>query len=103
MIHPVQQQPNLPVLQKLDPLVLQQEPEEGQVEEHAEKNVEEPLHPCVMCLIEEANQAAVFCGHMATCEECANELLDLGRNDCPVCWKVVLFYLKVFFSNFFLV
>ena len=60
----VQQQPNLPLLQQ--ELNAIEEPEEEQVEEYAEEDVEKPLHPCVICLVEEANQVAVFCGHIAT-------------------------------------
>ena len=89
----------LPALQELNPPpAAQQEPEAGQVEEHAEKNVEEPLHPCVICLEEEANQAAAFCNHIATCKNCTSQLMDISRNNCLICHSVVIFYLKVFFS-----
>ena len=92
--------PNLPAQEPLPALqeLAEQEPEERQEEEHAEENVEEPLHPCVICLEEEANHVVAFCGHIATCESCTNQLLDMGRNNCLICRSVVVFYLKVYFS-----
>ena len=90
----------LPALQDLNPPpAAEQEPEEEQVEAHAEENVEEPLlHPCVICLVEEANHAAAFCGHISICESCTNQLMNMERNNCLICRSVVVFYLKVYFS-----
>lgn len=48
---------------------------------------------CAICLSKKANVAFINCGHMVSCEECANKL---KRGKCPICRKKILKILKIY-------
>ena len=48
---------------------------------------------CAICLSKKAEVAFINCGHMISCEECANKL---KRGKCPVCRKKILKVLKIY-------
>jgi len=50
---------------------------------------------CVVCLDGRADCAAIPCGHMCLCEECAYELKGFGGS-CPICRSSILFAQRIF-------
>jgi hypothetical protein len=48
---------------------------------------------CIICLSKKTNVAFINCGHMVSCEECAEKLKNRG---CPVCRKKILKILKIY-------
>jgi hypothetical protein len=52
---------------------------------------------CVVCMDEKKTHAAVPCGHLLVCTNCADQLLIHNNNDCPTCRTPVQQYMKIFF------
>ena len=50
---------------------------------------------CAICLTNPKNCAIVPCGHISTCEPCANSLIAQGLH-CPICRGPITMAVRVF-------
>jgi len=48
---------------------------------------------CIICSSKKADVAFIDCGHMVTCNECANKI---RKSKCPVCRKNIKAILKIY-------
>ncbi len=53
---------------------------------------------CLICAFKKADTAFVECGHMVTCDKCANRIKNESKYNrrCPVCRKEVKKILKIY-------
>ncbi|KAJ2657080.1 hypothetical protein IW148_005340 [Coemansia sp. RSA 1199] len=51
---------------------------------------------CKVCLDAMSNCVFLNCGHMSTCLDCGNRILNSGRRECPICREYIAKVVHVF-------
>ncbi|KAJ2725445.1 RING finger protein 34 [Coemansia sp. D1744] len=51
---------------------------------------------CKICLDAMSNCVFLNCGHMSTCLDCGNRILNSGRRECPICREYIAKVVHVF-------